>query len=190
VRLVAITVDNDGAWSSGNAFDMDNAGMRAWRMRTGVDLLRSPAHTQALNPVENVTRRINHLINHGLRAKNLSGKVWAPMGVAASTQLNRQTIPGSSYRLRRDRTRFEILTGRRPDMPRFLAPAGSPCHLRREAVKAGALLDTVAPGIFIRPGMSGGAFFAIDLTTLRVVLTHSIWINPQPNAQWAAVLAI
>jgi hypothetical protein len=122
VRLVAITVDNDGAWYSGNAFDMNNAGMRAWRIWTGVVLLRSPAHTQALNPVENATRRINHLINHGLCARNLSGKVWAPMGVAASMQLNCQTIPRSSYRLRRDRTRFENLTGRRPDLSRFLAP--------------------------------------------------------------------
>jgi hypothetical protein len=116
VRLEATHADNGGSWTSGNAFDMDNTSMRAWRMRTGVALIRLPAHSHALNSVENATRRFNHVVNNILRAKHLSGKVWAPMGVAALTQLNCQTTLGSAHRLRRERTRFMTLTGCRPDL--------------------------------------------------------------------------
>jgi hypothetical protein len=54
------------------AIDPDSALIKAWRLRSGVTMDRSPPYTQALNPVERSNRRFNQLIYDNLRSQYLS----------------------------------------------------------------------------------------------------------------------
>jgi hypothetical protein len=94
VRLLLIRADNDPAWSNNhNVIDHDGALLKAWRLRTGVGIERSPPFTQALNDVEGSTRRFNHVFYDNLRSAYLSEWMWPPMALAATQTTQLPAVP-------------------------------------------------------------------------------------------------
>jgi hypothetical protein len=190
VRLQHIRTDNDSAWSNHfNAIDPDSALIKAWRLRSGVTMDRSPPYTQALNPVERSTRRFNQLMYDNLRSQYLSAWPWAAMALAATQQLNYTSVPGASHKFLREMTRYEALRGHPPDASAWGAAPGSPCYVKIEGSSASSLQPTALVALYVCPNYHGPTSYVINLATMQLVATAHVWFPPPgPHRQWGSIM--